>query len=96
MDIEREKTIRQEIIEQLLIRNFSAQELSKIVRVKEKEIKEHLEHLKLTFGKKFRVVSSECLKCGYIFKERNKVKSPGKCPECRGTHISDQEYYLET
>jgi predicted Zn-ribbon and HTH transcriptional regulator len=85
------KTIRQSIIEILKDKTLSAVELSHEVRVKEKEIYEHLSHISKTTaaqGKKLSIDPARCLKCGYVFKDRRRFTPPGRCPRCRDTYIT--------
>ena len=82
---ERNETIRQEILRLLECSELTIGELSKEIGQSEKELYDHLEHL-LGF-KSLVLIPAVCLKCGYIFEKREKIKKPGKCPKCRGTYI---------
>ena len=90
--VDRKETIRQEIISALQGKTLSVKELSGIVRVSEKEIYEHLEHIHKTLNKGDDILSvtpAECRKCGFVFKKREKFKKPGKCPICRSESIEE-------
>lgn len=90
--VDRKETIRQEIISALQGRTLSVKELSGMVRVSEKEIYEHLEHIQKTLNKDdhmLKVTPAECRKCGFVFKKREKIKKPGKCPICRSESIEE-------
>jgi predicted Zn-ribbon and HTH transcriptional regulator len=90
--VERRETIRQEIISLLENRAFSAREISACIGVSEKEVYEHLEHIQRTINKKEHnliVTPSACKKCGFVFKKRERLKKPGKCPVCRHEMITD-------
>jgi predicted Zn-ribbon and HTH transcriptional regulator len=82
---ERNVTIRQEILKLLACDDLTIGELSKIIGKSEKELYDHLEHLLVS--RSLVIIPAECLKCGYLFEKREKVKKPGKCPQCKGTHI---------
>ncbi len=87
---ERHETSRREIISVLENRTLSARELSASVRISEKEVYEHIEHIQKTVRKdenRLTVIPAECLKCGFVFKKREKIKKPGKCPVCNGEQI---------
>src|SRR5271157_1709632 len=89
---ERHGTIRQEITEALKGRRLSAKELSAEVGVSEKDISEHLEHIRKTLDKRdasLVVIPSECKKCGFIFRKRERLNKPGKCPVCRSESIQE-------
>lgn len=87
--MERRETIRQKIISLLADRTVSAKELSAEVLVSEKEIYEHLEHIHRSVGKGLTVMPAECRKCGFVFKKRDKMKKPGRCPVCHSELIQE-------
>jgi predicted Zn-ribbon and HTH transcriptional regulator len=90
--VERHETIRQKIISLLEDKTLSAKDISTDVRASEKEIYEHLEHIQRTINKSkhnFIVTPAICKKCGFIFRKRDKLKKPGKCPVCRGELIQE-------
>ena len=88
---EREDTIRHKIISLVEGQPLSAKAISADVRISEKEVYGHLEHIKKTLSKNGHnlvVAPSECNKCGFVFKKRDRLKKPGKCPVCSGESIS--------
>jgi len=93
MPPERTGTIRQEII-LLLEENaaLSAKDISAEVRIPEKEVYGHLEHVQKSLtkvGHHLHVKPAECLKCGFVFAKREKLKTPGRCPVCHEEHIQE-------
>ncbi|MBU0961747.1 MAG: ArsR family transcriptional regulator [Proteobacteria bacterium] len=89
---ERSLTIRAEILRLLEDGELTVGELSKAIRKSEKELYDHLQHL--LWAKSLVIIPAECLKCGYRFSKREKVKKPGKCPLCKGTHIRQPLFTL--
>jgi len=90
--IERHDTIRQEIVACILDQTLSAKELSGAVHVSEKDVYDHLEHIERSThkaGHQLTVIPAECLKCGFVFKKRERLKKPGRCPVCRGEQIQE-------
>ncbi len=88
-------TIRQEIMSLLSEDKHGAKDISKILRISEKEVYQHLEHIGRSLkaqNRKLRIIPAHCLECGFVFESRNRFTSPGKCPVCRGEHIQDPEY----
>ena len=87
----RDETVRQEIVSVLEDYGpFTARELSTEVRVREREVHEHLEHIRRSLektGKRLEVTPPECRKCGFVFADRKRLTKPGKCPSCRSTSI---------
>jgi predicted Zn-ribbon and HTH transcriptional regulator len=90
--VERRETIRQKIISLLEGKTLSAKDISADIRISEKEVYEHLEHIQRTINKgehDFIIIPAECKKCGFVFRKRDKLKKPGKCPVCRSELIQE-------
>lgn len=93
-------TIRQSIIEALKGRMLSARDISGEVRIKEKDVLEHLPHIARTIsGSKdkfekmsFVVEPSRCLSCGFVFKKRERLKTPSRCPVCKSEEITETRF----
>ncbi len=83
-------TVRHELIAALEQGQRSAKELSSEVRISEKEVYDHLEHIRKSLqgsGRQFTVMPAECRKCGFVFSKRARLGKPGKCPLCRAESI---------
>jgi predicted Zn-ribbon and HTH transcriptional regulator len=96
--VERHETIRQKIISLLEGKTLSAREISVEACISEKEVYEHLEHIHRTFNKmkhNLIVTPSACKKCGFVFRKRDKLKKPGKCPVCRNEVISEPFFSIK-
>jgi predicted Zn-ribbon and HTH transcriptional regulator len=91
------RTIRQEITDLLNDDEMDARQLSRAVGIKEKEVYEHLAHISRSLtarGGKIAMRPSECLKCGYVFKDRRRFTRPGRCPRCRESHLTNPFYRI--
>ena len=91
-------TIRQEIMVLLSEGECGAKNISKIIRISEKEVYEHLEHIGRSLKSqkmRLKITPALCLECGFKFEGRNRFTSPGKCPKCKGEHIQDPKYGIE-
>jgi transcriptional regulator len=89
------QTIRQQMTELLSREQHTAQGLSMALKIREKEVCEHLSHIKRSLTsqkKKLRIKPAQCLECGYVFGDRARLTKPSKCPRCKGTHIEDPRY----
>jgi predicted Zn-ribbon and HTH transcriptional regulator len=87
---ERCDTLRHEIVALLRQGPLSARDISGEVRIPEKEVPEHLEHIRTALHKSgglFRIIPAVCRKCGFIFQKRERLRKPGKCPVCQGEQI---------
>ncbi len=92
------RTVREEILVLLAGGWCSLLDISKSVGIPEKDAQEHLEHLRRSLrGKGGLIVSPpECLSCGFVFEKRDRIGRPGKCPRCRGTHISSPRFRVDS
>ena len=89
---ERQETVRKEILSELEGQTLSVKDISGAVRISEKEVVDHLQHIQKTISKgeyTLILTPAECKKCGFKFKKREKLKKPGKCPLCRSQAIRE-------
>jgi len=92
------QTTRQQMMRLLALRECTALELSAALRIREKEVYEHLAHVRRSVTAqhgRFHVRAAECLECHYVFADRRRLTTPGRCPRCRGEHIQDPKYRVE-
>jgi len=95
---ERADTTRHAIIEALRGAELSVKEISAMVGIPEKAVYSHLEHIKRTLHAEGRVLvvrPSECRKCGFVFRKRERFTKPGKCPACKGTSMEEPVFRIE-
>lgn len=77
---------------------YTARDLSQMLRLREKDVYDHLVHISRSLSSrklKLTVVPARCLHCSYVFESRNRFTKPGRCPRCRGEHIEDPRYRVE-
>lgn len=90
MNDRRRQTIRQQIIHCLETMPMTARDISKSVRISEKDVAFHLEFIEKTIRHTHKILDitpCACLNCGFEFSRRKKFKKPGKCPGCRKPRI---------
>jgi predicted Zn-ribbon and HTH transcriptional regulator len=95
---EQHTTIRRRIIDRIAEGPLSARELSAEAGIPEKDVCRHLEHIRRSLQKeegRLVVTPSICKKCGFIFRKRQRLQRPGKCPVCRGESITEPLFALE-
>ncbi len=93
----RQDTVRREIAALLRTGSFSAREVSAAVGIREKDVALHLEHLRRSLSRESRelvVTPAECLDCGFVFKKRERLRTPGRCPVCRSEAIAEPRFTL--
>lgn len=94
--IERKETIRQEIIALLKDKHLSVRDISLQVMVPERDVYEHLVHIQRNKRScPFHITPARCKKCGFLFKKRNRLKKPGKCPVCRSELIEEPLFSIK-
>jgi len=95
---EETETIRHQIRALLEEGPLTAKEISSFVRIPEKEIANHLEHLRKSLhpeGRRLTQVPAECRECGFVFRKRDRLKAPSRCPVCKGEAITDPAFRVE-
>jgi hypothetical protein len=95
---ERNQTVRQAIMSILKQQSSTARELSFYVKVSEKEIYEHLNHIRKSKDRnKFKLIVApgSCRKCGFAFKKRERITKPGRCPLCHGELLEEPNFSIK-
>ena len=95
---ERYETLRRRIVAILKEGALSGKDLSGRLRISERDVYEHLEHIRKTMNKgayKLVVTPAACEKCGFVFRKRGRMKKPGKCPICRSESLADPLFSVE-
>ena len=90
-------TLRQKIISLLSDTEMSTREISGQVGLPEKEIVEHLAHIARSLAsqnKKLVIAPAICLGCQYVFENRRRFTRPGRCPNCKKSHIQSQRFRI--
>lgn len=88
-------TVRQRIFELLCQRELTARDISGLIGIREKEVYEHLDHVARSAAAarmKLRVTPSQCLQCGYLFRDRRRFTPPSRCPRCKNSHLTEPVY----
>lgn len=74
----------------------TAQQLANYFQTTLKEILEDLEHIQKSIKpKKLKIAPAYCRKCNFVFKERDKISKPGKCPRCKSEWIEAQMFGIQ-
>jgi len=93
--LEETETTRRQIRTLLEEGPYTAKEISSAVHRPEKEVENHLEHLRRSLhseGRRLDQVPAECRGCGFVFRKRDRLKAPSRCPVCKGEAISDPSF----
>jgi len=78
--------------------SVTAKEISLCVKVSEKEIYEHIDHIRKSKKRdKFKLIITpgRCKKCGFAFKKRERLTKPGRCPLCHGESLEEPTFTIK-
>jgi hypothetical protein len=88
-------TLRKKIAEALEGDSLDLREISKLFGIKEKEALDHLMHIeKSAHHRGFTLEPASCQQCGFSFKKRTRLSTPGRCPLCKSEHISPPRFRI--
>jgi hypothetical protein len=89
-------TPRQAIKELLQEETLTSLELSRLLSLPEKEVLDHLEHIARAPGPghRFLLTPAECKHCGFVFRKRERLTTPSRCPRCRHESIRRPRFAL--
>ena len=76
---------------------MSINDIARLLEVRTREIEEDVKHLiKSLRRSRYRLVvtPAQCKKCGFVFAQ-DKLRKPGKCPNCHGTWIEEPTLHVE-
>ena len=95
--IERQETVRQALARALRNGTWTIHELSVELRVGEREIAPHLEHLAKSLARQheaLQISPASCLECGFSFQGRRRAGRPSRCPKCKSERLSPARYAI--
>lgn len=95
--VESHATLRAALRETLRGGPLTARELSARVRIPEKQVAGHLEHLARSAraaGERLLLEPARCLDCGFVFRKRDRLTRPSRCPVCRGERLDAPRFSL--
>lgn len=73
---------------------LTLRQLAHLVRLRPGEVAEDLQHLEKSLVHsewRIEVQPARCRKCDFVF-GADKFQKPSKCPECRGTWLTEPEF----
>jgi hypothetical protein len=88
-------TPRKRIAEALEQESLDLREISQMFGMKERDVLDHLEHIaKSVHSKRFTLKPAYCLQCGFSFKKRSRLNTPGRCPLCKSESIAPPRFQI--
>ena len=62
---------------------LSALDLALALLLTQREVEEHLPHLRRSLKNRLQITPARCRHCGHVFRDRRRLDAPGRCPNCR-------------
>jgi len=88
-------TLRKEIAAAIERDSLDLREISKLFSLREKEVLDHLQHIaRSAHPKRLSMEPSQCRRCGFIFKKRERLNTPSRCPICKSESITPPRYQI--
>ncbi len=90
-------TIRQQIMAVLQAGEWGVRALSQQLGIAEKDVVAHLPHVQRSLagiGHRLLIREAFCRACGFTFRGRERFTRPGRCPQCRQTHIAPPTFHI--
>ncbi len=89
-------TLRETLKRLLRAAPLSVRELSAQLGLPEKAVLSHLHHLQRSLkGERLVVEPAVCRQCGFVFRKRERLSKPGRCPRCKGENIEPPRLRIE-
>ena len=92
-------THRQEIMKLLEKGPVSANSIANTFGLQIKAVLEDLNHIQKTLKtkseKRLNVIPAHCKKCGFVFREKERIKMPSKCPRCKSEWLEKEKFFIE-
>ena len=94
-----EQTPRQRLIELLIGTRLATHQLAQMLGVRERQVEEHLVHVVKTIARnktrRFILDPARCQDCDFVFRDRRRLTSPSRCPQCRSEAIAAPRYGID-
>lgn len=89
--------LRRQILEILRRGPTTLHDLAAELGLREKEAADHLSHAlrSVHARERLREEPAACLSCGFTFRKRDRLTTPGRCPACRSERVQPAVFQLE-
>ena len=91
------ETVRQQLATHLRAGPATLRDLARALGLNERQTADHLRHVlrSLGPGERLREEPARCGSCGFVFRKRERLTAPGRCPLCRGERIHPAHFWIE-
>ena len=95
-----ERTPRQRMIDLLIGTRLATHQLAQMLGIPERQVEEHLTHVAKTIARdktrKFILDPARCQDCDFVFRDRQRLTRPSRCPHCRSEGITAPRYGIDS
>lgn len=92
-------TDRQRLVQMITGARRSSRQLAELAGLPERQVEDHLTHIVRSLARdrtrRFVLDPSVCQDCGFVFRERTRLKRPSRCPRCRSEAISPPRFGID-
>lgn len=93
------QTPRQRMIELLIGTRLATHQLAQMLDIRERQVEEHLSHVVKTIARdksrRFVLDPAFCQDCNFVFRDRRRLTSPSRCPQCRSEAVAAPRYGID-
>ncbi|HJS67222.1 MAG TPA: hypothetical protein VJ760_07855 [Nitrospiraceae bacterium] len=79
---------------------LSSYQLAQMLGIRERQVEEHLTHVVKTIARdtsrQFVLDPAFCQSCNFVFRDRRRLTSPSRCPQCRSEAIAAPRYGIDS
>jgi predicted Zn-ribbon and HTH transcriptional regulator len=95
-----ERTLRQRIMELLTGTRLTTHQLAQMLAIPERQVEDHLVHVVKSIARdktlRFILDPARCQDCNFVFRDRRRLTSPSRCPQCRSESIAAPRYGIDS
>ena len=88
-------TRREQMISYLESSEYTVKDLAALVRSNMRDTIDDLSHIQKSVGKRLKTRSAECTACDFVFRKRDRLNTPSRCPECKSERIIGPWIHIE-
>jgi predicted Zn-ribbon and HTH transcriptional regulator len=95
---DRLQSSRELLLQTLSTEPLTVRALSRAACLSERDVLNHMQHLQKSLkaqNGRLVMMPATCLDCHFVFKRRERLARPGKCPVCHSTHMSEPLFSIE-
>jgi len=90
------QTRRQQLVQRLTQGPATVKGLAAELKLQVSSVVEEMEHVRRSLRDRRLVLDpARCLSCGRVFRKRERLTAPSRCPDCRSENTTEPEFWIE-